>query len=178
MNIRKVFIVDKRFQYSFIVKNLMLMLVTFLLIFIVMGIWENYQTRQGFLIRPPSNEQILQWAKANNITPDNPEYSKQFILQAKVYTFFELMWKPLVLVLLLNIIVLLGANIYYSNRIVGPIYRLKGVLKKKLEGQKIYPICFRDGDPFQDLADLMNEILFKKEELEEYNKKRGEQCEQ
>jgi hypothetical protein len=154
-------------------KNMLLMLVTFLLIFIVMGIWENYQTRQGFLLRPPTNEQVMQWAKDHNVTPDNPEYSKQFLLQAKVYTFFELMWKPLVVVLLLNVLVLLTANIYYSNRIVGPIHRLKKVLKKKIEGQQIYPVSFREGDPFQELAELTNQVLFRKEELDDFNKKNG-----
>jgi len=156
MKDRKILIVDKTFQYSFIKKNILLMLFTFLLIFIVLSIWEKLQVRQGFLLRPPQNGEIIAWAKANNVSEGSAEFLRQFILRAKVYTFYQLLWMPMLLVMVINVIVLVIANIYYSNTIIGPIYRLKMFLERKIKGEEIEPLHFRKNDAFYDLAELVN----------------------
>jgi methyl-accepting chemotaxis protein len=159
MNGRKILIVDKKFQYTFITKNLILLCFTFFLIFAVIGLWEKYQVNQGFLLRPPENAQIIAWAKANNVDMNSAEFMRQFILQAKVYTFFQLLWQPMAIVLIINALVLILANIYYSNTIVGPIYRLKALLERKIRGEKVEPLHFRKNDAFHELAELINKTL-------------------
>lgn len=159
MNDRKILIVDKKFQYSFITKNLILLCFTFFLIFAVISMWEKYQVKQGFLLSPPENTQIIAWAKANNVDVNSAEFMRQFILQAKVYTFFQLLWQPMVIVLVLNALILIIANVYYSNTIVGPIYRLKALLEKKIRGEKVEPLHFRKNDEFHDLAELINKTF-------------------
>jgi len=39
--------------------------------------------------------------------------------------------------MVINVIVLVIANIYYSNTIIGPIYRLKMFLERKIRGEEV-----------------------------------------
>lgn len=161
MKLRKRFIVDKKLQYSIITKNLLLLALTFAMIAAVLFAWEKYQTRQGFLIRLPQNSTVNSWARENSITVGSAEYMRQFIKMAKVYTFFDLLWKPLALVLFLNALILVAASMYFSNSIAGPIHRLKAVLKKRLEGGETETVHFRKNDAFGELAELVNKVLEK-----------------
>lgn len=45
-----------------------------------------------------------------------------------------------------------------SNRFVGPIYRLRMHLARLTENTSTYPLNFRDGDYWQQLADPINEL--------------------
>jgi methyl-accepting chemotaxis protein len=159
MDLRKSFIIDRKFQYKFILKNLMLMVFTFVLIIGVLKWWEMRQLKQGFLLRMPQNSVVVAWAKQNNVPIESAAFLREFLRRAEPYTFFDLLWKPLGLVLVINVIVLIIANIYYSHRIVGPIYRLKKELERKLNGEKINAINFRKKDAFQELADIINKVL-------------------
>ena len=159
MPIRKKYIVDKSFQYGLILKNLVMLFFTFALIVAVLFVWEKYQTKQGFLIRLPQNSAVIAWAKENNVSPGSAEFMQQFIKMSTVYTFFDLLWKPLALVFALNLLILTAANIYYSNKIAGPIYRLKNELERKLNGEEVEPVFFRKNDAFHDLAVLINRFM-------------------
>lgn len=159
MNIRSVLIVDPKFQVRFILKNLLLMLVAFGMVFGAIKVWERYQLKQGFLLRPPANAEIAAWARQNNVRPDSAAFLQEFLRRAKVYTFFDLLWRPLVVVMMFNAFILIVANVYYSHKIIGPIYRLKNELERKCRGEDIPPVRFRKDDPFQELADVINKTL-------------------
>jgi len=159
MATRKRFIVDKKFQYNLIFKNLVLLVITFAFIAAALLVWERHQLKQGFLIRLPQNPEVVAWARANNVSTGSAEFVKQFLKMAKVYTFFELLWKPLLAALAFNVIIMIGANVYYSNKIAGPISRLKEVLRKRLDGGSIEPVYFRKNDAFKELAELVNKVL-------------------
>ncbi|MBN1622202.1 MAG: hypothetical protein JW871_06390 [Endomicrobiales bacterium] len=160
MQFRTKFIIDKKFQYSFFLRNLTLLFFTFFLIFITIFVWKVYEVKQGFLLKPPTASEMEAWAEENKIDITSPEYLRQYMLKAKVYTYFQLLWKPLLAILLLNVLILFIANIYYSHRIVGPIFRLKRMLERKTKGEEVNPIFFRKNDNFHDLAELINKILF------------------
>jgi methyl-accepting chemotaxis protein len=161
-NRRTTYVVNKRFQYAFVARNLFLLIVAFAMVFLAISLWERYQVKQGFLLRPPSNSEITAMARASNIEPGSAAYYQLFLTRAKVYTFFDILWKPLAGVLILNIIILIAANIFYSYRIAGPIHRLKKVLLQRLNGEPVEAIRFRKNDEFQELADLMTRVLDKK----------------
>jgi len=163
MAMRKKYIVDKNFQYDLIFKNLIMLFFTFALIVAMLFVWEKYQTKQGFLIRLPQNSVVVAWAKENNVSPGSAEFMQQFIKMSTVYTFFNLLWKPLTLVFVLNVLILTAANIYYSNKIAGPIHRLKNELERKLNGEDVDPVFFRKNDAFHDLALLINKLMEMKE---------------
>jgi nitrogen fixation/metabolism regulation signal transduction histidine kinase len=177
MAMRKQFIVNKKFQYSFIMKNILFLLFCFLLLYISVHVWEKKQTDQGFLLRPPTNEQVMTWAKQNNVPTNSVEFASAYITQAEVYTFFELLSKPIIIVAILNILFLVLFNIYYSNKIAGPLYRLKRNVDKKLNGESVYPVKFRHKDEFQELADSINKLMFEYKEQETKNTKEEEEKE-
>ena len=159
MRRRKQFIVDKKFQYWFIAKNLLFLVFFIISLVVILFLWEKNQYKQGLLLRLPSNEQIAQWAEENNFRSDSVEYAYQFYIQAKHYTFFGLLWKPITIILFINIFIIILVNIYFSHKIAGPIYKLKKTLREKLEGEIIKPIVLRKGDAFHDLADIINQVL-------------------
>jgi len=158
---RRTYIINKKFQYSFILRNMMFLLITFILIFLLMFFWNIAKFRQGFLIQPPNNEYVEEWAGEHNVAPDSAEYAYQFIIQARTYTFFDLTWKPLLIVFILSAVVLFISNIYYSHKIAGPMYRLKIFLQQKINNEELEPIRFRktDNEEFHELAAKINEAL-------------------
>ncbi len=64
--------------------------------------------------------------------------------------------------------------IRFSNRIAGPMYRIKKDLKKLADGQSIRPIKLRDGDFFGDVAELVNQIAEQRQQLEPQGDSRSE----
>lgn len=162
MHERKTYIVDRPFQFSFIVKNLLLLVLAFSMVFLAIHLWEKHQVKQGFLLRPPQNSEVRMWASQHGIREGSPEYLQLFLTRAKVYTYFDLLWKPLLGVLLINILIMVALNVYYSHKIAGPVFRLKKTLRQKLDGQAVEPVRFRKNDEFQELADLVNQLMEKK----------------
>ena len=159
MNGRKTLIVDRSFQYRFIAKNICFMVLVFILIALVMTVWQRFAVNQGFLFSPPSNAEMLRWAQENNIAVGSPEYVQQYLLSAKPYTFFDLLWKPLLIMFFINVLIIFVENIYFTHKIAGPIHRLKVLLGKKIAGEDVGKISFRKGDMFHDLAELINDAL-------------------
>lgn len=85
------------------------------------------------------------------------------------YTHFATVWvyfAPAIVAaaLLLPIIVL--DTIKLSNRVVGPLVRLRRSLHALAAGQPVAPIRFRHNDFCQELADEFNAVLARIEQLE------------
>ena len=158
---KRKYMINKKFQYTFIFRNILFLLLSFILVFTIMLIWNASKFRQGFLLQPPKNEIIEEWAKENNVEPGSSEYAYQFILQAKTYTFFDLAWKPMLVVFVINAVFLALANIYYSHKIAGPIFRLNTFFDKWMIKEEIKPLAFRETDEYlyHQLAEKINKAL-------------------
>jgi len=65
---------------------------------------------------------------------------------------------PAVLVTLAGVF---AYTLYFSQRIAGPIYRINATLKEMLEGECPEHVILRNGDYFQETADLL-QILSRK----------------
>jgi len=61
-------------------------------------------------------------------------------------TFFCLMW---------------AGGLILSNRVAGPLFRLKKHMRDTIDGAESRPVKFREGDYFQDIAETYNELLEK-----------------
>lgn len=68
-------------------------------------------------------------------------------------------------------------TIKISNRFVGPIYRLRTVLKSGASGGKFTPVRFRDGDFWPELAEEFNQFVEQQRKLTlaEANSKRPQE---
>jgi hypothetical protein len=53
------------------------------------------------------------------------------------------------------------SGLYFTNKIVGPIYRLKKHMESAVNGEAIAKIQFRKGDFFSDIAPVYNKLLEK-----------------
>ena len=171
--IKRKYMINKKFQYSFIFRNIIFLLLSFLFVFSIMLVWNMAKFRQGFLIQPPKNEIIEEWARENHVEPGSAEYAYQFILQAKTYTFFDITWKPLLVVFIINAVFLSLANFYYSHKIVGPIFRLNNYFERWIKREETKPLIFRKTDKFEyhHLAENINKALeISRENLNKKNK--------
>ena len=59
-------------------------------------------------------------------------------------------------IMLLPIVVVDSAR--FSNRFVGPIFRLRGAMKRLANGEKVEPFQFRKDDFWRDVPDDFNRI--------------------
>ncbi|OGS03852.1 MAG: hypothetical protein A2339_00745 [Elusimicrobia bacterium RIFOXYB12_FULL_50_12] len=153
------YIVDKEFQYSFILRNILFLVFTLVFLGALIVGWNAIKFKQGFLLKLPPAEQVAQWAVENGVSSESAEYTNQFILQAKPYTFVDLIWRPVIVVLAADIIFLIIYGLYYSKKIAGPVYRLKQAMRDKIEGRKTERLIYRKSDPFHELEELANKAL-------------------
>ncbi len=156
---RTTIFINKGFQFRYIARNLAVLVIGFAFILFFAKLWGHYQERQGFLFQLPSNEAVMAWAQANNVSPESAEFARQFIVDAKVHTLFDLLWKPLLVILLLNAALLVVVNSISSHRIAGSLHRIKTDLERSLNGEQVESIRTRKNDEFQELVEVINKAL-------------------
>lgn len=89
------------------------------------------------------------------------------------HLFFEGLWPFLksyssFFICLLLLTPLLAYDILrLSNRIAGPVYRLRRELQKLANGEKAHPLKFRKGDSWLEMAPAFNTVLERIESLEQ-----------
>ncbi|TGK08862.1 hypothetical protein EHO60_12545 [Leptospira fletcheri] len=75
---------------------------------------------------------------------------------------FTIQFKGILLFSLLYLFMSAIFVIVYSHRMAGPIYNIKKNLRALLAGEEVEKIRLRQGDEFQELADLLNKIIDQK----------------
>jgi hypothetical protein len=65
----------------------------------------------------------------------------------------------LISIVVLMVIMFSAAGIALTHRIAGPIWKLQVELRRFLAGEDVRPIQFRRHDEFQELPDLINELM-------------------
>jgi hypothetical protein len=137
-NNRKQLIIDKNFQFSFL-KSTVLINIAALVVFIgAQTIFflkmKNFGTDAGL--------------PAGHVYYDFISEQQTVMIAIGVVSF-----------LLLGLITFIWA-LNFSNRIAGPIYRLKGLLEKRLQGETV-EIKVRENDYFNELAKLIDQNVNK-----------------
>jgi methyl-accepting chemotaxis protein len=130
---RKIYIVDKKFQYKFVLMLLFFILITVFTVsfttFYV--IWQNVIEEFFFV----------------------PEASKKL---GDIYVkTTELLILPLIVLSVVSCI----AGILISHRIAGPVYRMKKVAEEIAKGNLCVNVKFRKSDELHGLADSMNGMI-------------------
>lgn len=67
-----------------------------------------------------------------------------------------------VVMALASTIVLTMYGLIQSNKIAGPMVRLKKYLEDEINGSNTQPLSFRENDYFKEIADLVNKAIAKK----------------
>jgi len=151
------YIVDKEFQYSYVLRSLLLLFFVMLSTVIVILVWNKFKFYKGYLLSPPPGEQVMAWAKANNVATDGPEASFQYVAQAKPYSFYSIIIPPVLLIFAINAFIIAFVSLYVSHKIAVPLHELKTALRVKVEtGNFEKPLVVRKEDPFHELTSLAN----------------------
>ncbi|MEQ9364135.1 MAG: hypothetical protein RIF32_07835 [Leptospirales bacterium] len=84
------------------------------------------------------------------------------IVPGKGYTAFALYWPPVLIMSGINLILILVFGLFYSHSMAGPIHNIQQALRALIDGEEPRPIRIRKGDQFQELANLMNQLIEKR----------------
>ncbi|MGA2089911.1 MAG: hypothetical protein ABSH12_00425 [Endomicrobiales bacterium] len=159
MNKRRKYIIDRDFQYRYILRNLVFIMAGAVIVFVSVVVWNTYRFQQNFLMLTPKSEQLLEWSNNHHISPGSVEFACQFLVQSKKYTFVQLLGVPLLVTVVINVVMSLMTSLYFSHHMAGPLYRVKKALQEKIEGKEVHPINLRKHDLFVELAELTNKAL-------------------
>ena len=80
---------------------------------------------------------------------------------------FDMYWIPILIVSIINISIITIFSLFFSHRMAGPLYRIRKTLTEYLEHKNPLPIRLRNGDHFEDIADLINRSLHLKHAADE-----------
>lgn len=81
---------------------------------------------------------------------------------------WEIIVPPILINNLFIMIVISVIGIFYSHRIIGPVYRINRDLQRALDGEEQVKIVVRDYDKFSDLAARINRLLSQFYELKRH----------
>lgn len=81
----------------------------------------------------------------------------------------EAMWEqyfPVILALVLLLPLMLVDVVGWTNRLAGPMVRLRRAMQRLADGEKVEPIALRDNDFWRDFAADFNRLVARVERLE------------
>jgi len=147
--------IDKSFQNQFMARfALVLLLVTISTLAVLYLLRENpYDLLPG--------DGILFSMDIQKVTQPDGTVT-EVPVPGKTYNAFDLFWKPILFISLLNLIIIVIFSLFYSHSMAGPIHNIKESLRELTEGGTPKAIRIRKSDQFQDLAELLNEVIEKR----------------
>lgn len=134
---RRLFLVDKKFQYSFILNTILLSGMVITIIFISLQIYFRRAYNKGIELQFPTSHPYF-----------------EMLNELKNYMNWVFIWTSLFV-----IVFIVGFGIRFSHRIAGPLHHLKSFIRDILEGRDPKPLAFRNTDYFSDLPELINKLI-------------------
>jgi methyl-accepting chemotaxis protein len=139
--VRRKLLIDPSFQLYFLAYSVGIAVIVSAIFFIA-----NRLLFQSFLTQ----------GRALGLPPEHMFF--RFILEQRAVLDLTLIGTSLIVIFLL-----IAYGLYLSNRVAGPIYRLKNSLKAYTASGKFSPVKFRKRDFFQDLATSVNDAILHSE---------------
>ena len=167
-NKRKSYFIDRKFQSRFIVTFLISVMIA-LLIFssgIVGYYWASSMAGDNiFKEFITIDKQVFETRQVEQ----NGEFKTVRIPTTKTMRGirrWEIVVPPILINNLVILVVISVIGIFYSHRLIGPVYRMTVDLKRRLTGDDNVRIRLRKKDKYQELADTINGLLDRLEEAE------------
>lgn len=158
------YIVDQDFQFKFLL-NYSLLIVFGLILTLGFLYWLNYTKFDKGVVFRLRNDPIKVYQKGfedhNGVEREKfvereiflPDYDHKldmFTIQVKGILFLSCLFLGMTTIF----------TIIYSHKMAGPIYNIKNQLRKLAAGEEpARKIKIRKGDEFQELADLLNQVI-------------------
>jgi hypothetical protein len=164
-SLRWKYYIDKKFQNQFMLRfSVIILLVLLFTLGILWVLKENPYTlllREGGVLYSMSSDKTIQCVQENGEVIELPT-------PIKAYNAFDLYWKPIVFISVVNLILIITFSLFYSHSMAGPIYNIKRTLREMMETGETKQIKIRKTDQFQDLVEVINQYI------EFKNSKKGE----
>lgn len=152
------YIIDRTFQNQFMLR---FSLIVILVVVATLGLlWVLQKNPYGQGLLPAKVLFSLTDRKVSCTAPGGQSFD--LLLPGRPYNAFELYWKPILVVGGLNLLLIVVFSLFYSHSMAGPIHNIKSSLRDMVAGGEPRPIRVRKGDQFQDLADLLNQLIEKR----------------
>ncbi len=139
-NRRRRYFINRDFQSRFIIRALCIIILAFVVSFIAVASYfyleYGFPGKEGFKI-------FIQKSHGMRV---------ESLLNP-----FEIIIPPMIISAILILIVVFVGALIYSNRIAGPIYRFKTILKLYKLGDYGVEVILRQKDEFKDFAEELNE---------------------
>ena len=152
------YIVDRPFQNQFMLRFSLIIILVVLATLGLLWILQKNPYGQGLLpakVLFSMSDQVVKCAGPDGVSFD-------LVQPGKPYNAFQLFWKPILIVGGLNLLLIIVFSLFYSHSMAGPIHNIKVSISSMIEGGEPRPIRVRKGDQFQDLADLINQLIEKR----------------
>ncbi len=139
INLRKVLLINKPFQYSVISWFFFFSLILIAIFYSSIWYFFNQLTADAVSVGLPPDHVFFRFA------------AEQKSIMNKIFLFS----------CLFSFVIISFGGLYISNKVAGPIYRFTKHLTNN-SIQKIQPLKFRKGDYFIELQDAFNEFIKRK----------------
>lgn len=138
---RRIFLIDKPFQYAFLLRFTGA---------VVAGVLLSFAILVGYyLIRYSESNLALKFFYVSGQPGSGLQET----------TLLALVVPSLAISALLSVVLTIIFGIFYSHRIAGPLYNLKRVLQQVRMGQLDQEVHLRKGDEFHDLAEEVTQTI-------------------
>lgn len=154
--------IDRSFQNQFLFRFSAVALMVS--IFALAALWLVHENAFGLL--PDRSTALFSLKEAPGADgamcrlPDGEELPA--VRPGRSFNAFELYWRPIAVVSAFNLVFIAVFALFYSHSMAGPMFNIKRALRDIIDSGEARPIRIRKGDQFQDLAELINELIEKR----------------
>ncbi len=162
------YIIDKEFQFKFLLHFSLLFLagVTVTLGFLF---WLNKSKYDGGAVfRLRQDAQVVYWQVENEDTRPGEEKIKY--VPREIYlpnydhklSMYTIQFDAVISLSALYLVLITIFSIFKSHKMAGPVFSIKRSLRRMAAGEPIEKVRVRKGDEFQELVEVLNELIKKR----------------
>jgi len=162
------YIIDKEFQFKFLL-HYSLLFISGVAVTLGFLYWLNQSKYDGGAVfRLRQDAQTVYWKVENEEANAGEEKTKfvpreiylpNYDHQLNMYT---IQFNAVVTLSALYLALITVFSIFKSHKMAGPVFSIKRSLQRMASGQPIEKIRIRKGDEFQELVEVLNEVIQKR----------------
>jgi methyl-accepting chemotaxis protein len=162
------YIIDKEFQFKFLA-HYSLLFISGVLVTLGFLYWLNQSKYDGGAVfRLRQDAQTVYWKVDNDEARPGQEpvkyvprdiYLPNYDHKLNMYTIQR---DAVITLSILYLALITVFSIFKSHKMAGPVFSIKRSLKRMANGEPIEKIRIRKGDEFQELVDVLNEVIQKR----------------
>ncbi|ABZ95960.1 hypothetical protein EHQ92_15235 [Leptospira biflexa] len=167
-NFRFRYLIDKEFQLKFLA-HYSLLFISGVIVTLLSLYWLNQSKYDGGAVfRLRQDAQTVYWKVENEDAA--PGEAKEKYVPREIYLpdydhkldRYEIQKDAVVTLSVLYLFLITVFSIFKSHKMAGPVFSIKRSLQRMASGEPIETIRIRKGDEFQELVEVLNEVIQKR----------------